>query len=112
MATETELRKPIIKALRKVNAIVVPYVGSTMGIEGVADVFVAHTRWQGWIEFKGPTTKIKPLQLRFIEDMRQRGVNAHIMRLFPDDTFLLDGLRYRWANGIDILDSLIEADQR
>ena len=79
--TETKLRAKFVKSLRNCNAKVVPYVASVMGDAGTSDVFVAHKRWAGWIEFKGPETKVKKIQKVFQQDMRDRWVNAFICRL-------------------------------
>lgn len=88
--TETQLRKPFVEALRKAGAIVVPYVGSTFGQQGTSDVFVAHKLWSGWIEFKGPKTKVEPIQVRFIKDMQIRRVNATIVRLLKHGQYQLE----------------------
>ena len=105
--TETDLRKPFIAALRACGAKVVPYVGSKMGQQGTADVFVAHTSWHGWIEFKGPTTKIQPLQQLFIDDMNKRGVNAVVVRLFDKQKFQINSSTIRaWKTGSDIIGDL------
>ena len=107
--TETQLRQPFIAALRKIGALVVPYVGSKMGQIGVADVFIAHKDWHGWVEFKGPTTKVQPLQQKFLDDMRKRNVNALLVRLLTKSTFrIVPGPIYSWRTGDDILKALKE----
>ena len=105
--TETELRKPFIAALRLCGAKVVPYVGSKMGQQGTADVFVAHKDWHGWVEFKGPTTKIQPLQQLFIDDMNKRGVNAVVVRLLGKQYFQINaGPVLCWSTGMEIINAL------
>jgi hypothetical protein len=110
MPTETELRQPVCAALRKTGAIVVPYVGSMMGMEGASDIFLGSLYWQGWIEFKGPKTKLTTLQAKFIADMRQRKVNALVMRLMEHGTIKIevDGgwYLYYWNTGWDIINAL------
>ncbi len=103
MPTETKLRKPFIEALRRCGAKVIPYVGSTMGQQGTADVFVAHKIWHGWIEFKGPNTPLTRLQEIFLSDMRKRNVNAHCIRLLDTYRFRVDEeLAYNWQTGDEI----------
>ena len=104
MATETEFRKPFVAALRKCGASVVPYVGSTMGFSGVADVFVAHLHWHGWVEFKGPNTPLSKLQEIFLADMRARNVHAHCVRFVTMSCFqIYEGPVIEWENGDDII---------
>jgi len=111
MATESTLRQPLVKALRKTGAKVTPIVGSTMGIKGTSDVFLASKLWHGWIEFKGPKTKIEPIQLEFIKDHRARLVNAVFLRLLDNNNILLDEqVPFRWETGWDILKRLCEHD--
>jgi hypothetical protein len=110
--TETELRKKMCFALRKCGAYIVPYVGSTMGQKGVADIFLAHKDWHGWIEFKGPKTKVRKIQHHFIVEQRKRGVNAVMLRLMDIDEFSLDDTRgvFFWSKGSDILKELCNHD--
>jgi hypothetical protein len=89
VATETTLRKKVCSILRDRGSLIIPYVGSTMGAKGTPDIFLADKNWSGWIEFKGPTTKIKPIQWQFIQDLRKRKVKAVVMRLF-EGHFILD----------------------
>jgi len=105
MPTETQLRKPFVEALRRAGGLVIPYVGSTYGQMGTADVFLAHINWSGWIEFKGPKTKIEPIQQKFIEDMRKRRVNAVVLRLLEDHEFKIEPhvFKWEWDDGFDIL---------
>lgn len=102
--TETFLRKKLVKALREVGAEVIPYVGSLMGQQGTADIFVAHKMWHGWIEFKGPNTKIKPLQIRFINRQLDRNVNALFCRMLDERTVNINESHlWTWDNGWELL---------
>lgn len=104
--SETALRKPFINALRNVGALVIPYVGSTYGVAGTSDVFVAHVKWHGWIEFKGPKTKVEAVQQHFIDEMLKRKVNAFVVRLFPNNWFEINGQKHLYMTGWEILDAL------
>lgn len=116
MPTETELRKIAVKALKKVNALVIPYVGSTMGMTDTPDVYISHKRWQGWVEFKGPETDVKDGQLYFRNNLRVHGTKAHILRLFPDNEaifcYSFGAEPFFWKTGVDIIDALLEEDER
>lgn len=104
--TETALRKPFISALRDTGAIVIPYVGSTYGVTGTPDIFVAHLMWSGWIEFKGPNTRIEPIQQRMIDSLRKRNVKVEIVRLHGPSTFTIEGIDYTYNCGRAILEIL------
>jgi len=110
MPTETKLRKPFVKALREIGAVVIPYVGSSYGQQGVSDVFIAHKDWHGWIEFKGPTTQIAPLQQIFINGMRKRNVNAGVIRLLGEHKFQIEDKIYTYLTGWHIIKGLKEHD--
>ena len=108
MLTETDLRKRFVEQLRKAGAKVIPYVGSTYGQSGTADIYVAHKRWSGWVEFKGPKTKIEPLQKLFQEDMLARGVNSVFVRFLDKNTYIVNE-NPKWfflGTGLEILESL------
>ena len=51
------------------NAIAIPYVGSDMQPAGYPDRIVVSKFWRGFIEFKGPTTRIEPLQKERLQDL-------------------------------------------
>jgi len=109
--TETALRKPICEALRKCGGDITPYVGSTMGREGTCDIFLAHKLWHGWIEFKGPNTKIKPTQELYIQELRKRNVKAVVIRIFENNSLMFDEeLSVNWLDGWDILEALQNHD--
>ena len=108
MLTETTLRKPFIRALKMYGGDVTPYVGSKMGREGTSDIWLAHKKWSGWIEFKGPKTPLKPLQKQFIRIQRARLVNALVVRFLDNTTYTLNenGFEVSWDTGADILADL------
>lgn len=131
MPTETQLRKPVVESLRKVGALVTPYVGSLRGINGTADVHIVHTLWYGWVEFKGPETKREPLQEKFIWDCRVRKYPAVFLRLMGGNNGIMEwpyklgktettktrgnesmymwlNVHFSWGGAIDLLEFLRE----
>lgn len=79
--TETELRKPVVSLLRASGAMVIPYVGSTMGRSGVSDVHIVSRLFNGYVEFKGPETPRQADQEQFVRDCLKRGYPAVFFRL-------------------------------
>lgn len=81
--TESESTRRFCQEMVKLNAVVFSIVGSNMQSPGWPDRYIAHRRWAGWIEFKGPRTRLAHLQALRIRALRERGVNAVIVR-FPN----------------------------
>lgn len=68
MPSETEWTRDLCKRLR---AIVVPYVASHRQPAGFPDRIVWSPRWQGWLEMKGPRTR-----LALNQKLKIRALNA------------------------------------
>jgi len=66
--TETKWTKRVCEELRRCNTQVVSlHGGSVYQTTGIPDRYIIHTVWNGWLEFKGPSTKLKGIQARFIK---------------------------------------------
>lgn len=109
---ETKWTRCVCKELVRLNAQVVAIVGGNPKQQrGIPDRYINHTRWRGWLEFKGPKTKIDPLQARFIaghnarspgtafivrEPNRLEDHNGNLLTLFAADDAkaLLKQLQY------------------
>jgi len=82
MDNETKLTARLVKCWRQMGAEVLNVTGggkieTKSGESFVAqspgwpDVFVCHKLWSGWIEFKGPTTKLQRHQARILKALGQ-----------------------------------------
>jgi len=78
--TESDFQGKLVHSLRNCNAIVLAFAGSKFQIPGIPDTYVAHSKWVGWIEFKGAKTKIDIKQTQLIKMLKYREVSAFIVR--------------------------------
>ena len=78
--TESKFRKVICRKIRDMGGIIIPYVGSAMQFKGVPDIYLAHRRYCGFIEFKGEDTKINQVQTKVMMSLRNKGAKAYIVR--------------------------------
>lgn len=67
MLTETRLTAKLVKAFRQMGAEVLNIHGSGQQAPGWPDCFVCSKIWSGFIEFKGPKTRIETHQARVIK---------------------------------------------
>ena len=77
---ENEFASKLTRALRKCNAEVLSVVGNRMQASAWPDIYVAHTYWTGWIEFKGEKTLLRNDQKIMIERLIARNVYAFVVR--------------------------------
>lgn len=70
---EGQLGSKLAAHLRGQNAIVLPMVAGTMSELGVADKYVAHNYWRGWMELKAVGETLTQVQLDFARRMLERG---------------------------------------
>lgn len=90
---EKTWRKKICDELRKCNALVFPIIGGVAsgfknreGVRysqepGLPDVYVAHSYWQGFVEFKAEKTKLTEKQKYIIGELNKRNkISAVICR--------------------------------
>lgn len=70
--TESEWTRQIDKQLEDLNAVVIRIVGGMMQAPGLPDRCVWHSRWHGWLEFKGERTPLSTIQKKRIDDLNAR----------------------------------------
>ena len=86
MLTETKLTARLVKAWREAGGEILNIMGGGyMQAPGWPDVFVCHKLWSGWLEIKGPKTKIQPTQERIIKALSVTQ-NAWIVRIVHQDS--------------------------
>lgn len=94
--SESTISQKLCDALRKMGSVVFKIHGHAMQQPGIPDFYLAHPLWQGWIETKGATTKLTPLQATFLRKLQVNGANAYVLRF-------LDSRRWRIETETDIL---------
>jgi len=67
MQTETKLTARLVKSFREMGAEVLNVHGNAQQAIGWPDCFVCSKLWSGWIEFKGPKTRLEPHQAHIIK---------------------------------------------
>jgi hypothetical protein len=85
MKTETQLTSQLLRAGRMCRAEILSLHGHDMQAPGWPDAYIAHPYWIGWIEFKGPNTKIEPHQQKIIASLRDKGVNVFVVRFLEQE---------------------------
>jgi len=80
---ERAFQKQVIKWLKSKGAVVYNIHGHAMQQRGIPDLYVAHWRWQGWLELKTGNNKLSTLQEIEIGKLQSRNVNALV--LYPED---------------------------
>ena len=86
--SESEISQKLCNSLRQLGAVVFKIHGHAMQQPGIPDFYLSHPLWQGWIETKGPMTKLTPLQVTFLRKLRKTGSNVCVLRF-------LDSRRWR-----------------
>lgn len=76
---ESKFQKMVIRSLKDTGAMTFNVHGHAMQAAGWPDIYVAHPKWQGWIELK-VTARLRDLQVVRIEDLLARDVNAFVLR--------------------------------
>lgn len=112
---EAEFTSITCRAFEKLNAVIIPIVQGKESKPGVPDRFIAHTYWQGFIEFKGHATKIRPIQSIVLRELKKRGVNAFVVRAGMDEQAILPSIEDEngvwiadFENTKDLLNKLVE----
>lgn len=92
---EAMLRKLAVPDMRAAGALVLGLHGHAMQSPGWPDLYVAHPRYDGWVELKGDGGSLSPLQTAVGKKLVERRVRAVVLNG--------DGLRGRsaWACGWD-----------
>lgn len=80
---ENKFASKLTRLIRDCNGLVLSIVGNRMMQSGWPDIFVAHSYWIGFIEFKGEHTVLRKDQQFIIKRLKEKGVNVFIVR-YPD----------------------------
>lgn len=80
---EKDYQRKLVKFLKEHNALVMNFIGNVYQ-SGVPDLFVAHRRWSGWLELKGPRTTITEQQKYNLTELRRHGQWAYVLRFVGD----------------------------
>lgn len=81
---ENDLQRTVIEALKSVGAWTFNVHGHGMQKCGVCDLYCAHNRWTGWIEFKVGKNRPSALQIICMKDLLIRGVAAFVVREYEE----------------------------
>ena len=97
--TETQWTREIVDDLKNCNTVVFAIVGGMMQQPGWPDRYIAHTLWQGHLEFKGVKTRVGDKQKIIIRELnlRQQGI-AYVIRQ-PNRIERWDGSLVEYFNG-------------
>lgn len=78
---ETDYSAKILTDIRQNHGgICFSIAGSYYQSAGWPDSFIACSKYQGFLEFKGRTTVLRKLQAYTIKQLRDRGVNCYVVR--------------------------------
>jgi hypothetical protein len=89
---EIKWTKKICKELEAQGAMIFPIVASRMQPPGWPDRIIVHKNWTGFIEFKGESTAIRPVQVVVMRNLRKRGKIVYLAR---EPGILYDPYDYR-----------------
>lgn len=81
---ESQWTRAICDDAKMLNTKVTAFVGSMMQEDGIPDRYWCHTYWCGWLEFKGPKTKLRPKQRIFIREHSERQPGSAYVIRQPD----------------------------
>lgn len=87
---ESSFTADVAKRLKAAGALTFKIHGGPYGRAGVPDMFVADTRWSGWIEFKVGRNKVTPVQQAAMYALTKRGVNAVVLRATEEELLIED----------------------
>jgi hypothetical protein len=96
--TETEITSKLVRCMRNdYHAMVLNLHGHAMQGGGWPDLYIVHWRFKGFIECKGPKTKLEPRQRKIMEDLVKRGDSAYVLRFVQSKLYRLSD--YNEDNG-------------
>ena len=84
MDGETKLTGRLVKCWRAMKADVLSIHGNRFQEPHWPDVFVSHSLWTGFIEFKNPNTRVHPEQAKKIKALSEN-MPAYIVRFMAQD---------------------------
>lgn len=80
---ECPATRKLCRALEKQGAITYPLIAGKKTPIGWPDRFVAHAKWSGFLEMKARGGRIGEAQAQRIQQLRDRGVAAFVLRFDP-----------------------------
>lgn len=77
---ESQYRTKMCKEFRRLGCIVIPIVGHGAGGSGYPDTFIISRNIDFFLEFKGYTTKLRPIQKEVLRRINAKKTPAYILR--------------------------------
>ena len=91
--TESEMTAKIVHELKYTHkAFVIKIHGGIMQMAGLPDTCILYQGEDIWVEFKGENTKLRPLQIRVIEEMKKQGADVFVVRFVEPKLWIIDDL--------------------
>ena len=88
---ESETSQRLTTALRKdCKCIIFKIHGHGMQQPGIPDFYIATGKVEAWIETKGPTTVLTPLQHIVIGQLKRHNVRVFVLRFEKERTFVFE----------------------
>lgn len=94
---ESAWTKQITDDIVRCNGLVYPIVANRRAPSGWPDRIIWHAHWHGLAEFKGPSTKVEPVQDAILRELNKRQLYSAVLVREPDLLFLFDS-RGRMGN--------------
>lgn len=85
MQSETKLTSRLVRGGRTARAMILNVHGHKMQTPGWPDLYIAHKLWTGFLEMKGPRTKIEPHQQQIIGGLKERNVSVYVVRFIGQE---------------------------
>ena len=103
--SESVFQSEVVAAVKKVGGIAFNVHGHGMQAAGWPDLYIAHRQWTGWLELKVREGRASVLQMKRVDDLRKRDVDAFYLRYVDGDAFMEVGhsssvvVRFTWGRG-------------
>lgn len=82
---ENKVFSPWVKKFcEEKGAIVLNIHGHLYQVAGIADLYICHWKWIGWVELKCGSNKLSAIQKKFLKDVYARGSPYAVLRLCQD----------------------------
>jgi len=104
--TECELTRRLCGRLAAEGVVVLPYVAGAMCPAGVPDRWVCHPDFEGWVEFKRPGERPRPIQEHVIGRLRAAGAKVAVIEISPGE-LRCGELSAPWSGVVTMLTKLL-----
>ena len=93
------------RSIERCNGMTYTLVGNSMAKAGWPDRFIAHSRWNGFIEFKLGSKPLSDMQRTILHGLHKRGVKCYvgIVRAGAQDFFELRHVNGKTLATVDLL---------